>query len=941
MSTIQKTLLHHLRSLAAKQASGALSDQQLLETFLTQRSEMAFAALVQRHGPMVMSVCRRLLRNHHDAEDAFQAVFLVFVDKAARLRKQESVSSFLHGIAYHVAAKLKRTSVRRAARERTQARPPFDDPCDDLTWRELRSVLDEELTKLPEQHRAALVLCYLEGKTQDEAARLLGWSKSTFRRRLECGRQRLGSQLARRGITLSAALTAPLLIDGAATASVPPLLAATTVRAGLASALGNTVSGIVSDQVVALAESGVGSLLAKKASIALVLLVSLTLGVGGLLAHRAANSPTFAEAPAAPPAQSSPARSASKEAGIEIKGRVLGPDGKPVAGAKVYVSTYTDKDKSDPKVRSETDADGRFRFTANPAEVDRNEMVAAVAPSYGPDWIALKNAESGEMTLRLVKDDVPLEGRILDLEGRPVGATVRVLGVRKMLGEDLTPWLKELQATANDSEAAHAAHLKYARRTSSVRGILGSPKSVKTDANGRFQLRGFGRERIVDLRVEGPSIESSYVTVISRAGAMKEMPSHLKGANFDYVAAPGKSIRGTVRERGSGKPVAGARIASSPAQVAITDKEGRYEISGVGKSEQYLLGIGGASIIFHFKQVGDTPGLQPVTHDIEVERGLLLRIRVTEKGTGKAVTGQVWYSAAAENPNLKKYTTYPQNLFGFDFTEKDGSFRQVVLPGPGFIAFVADQDRFMPSRIERQNIHAASIHVPFYVSHAFVPINPSAGDPKSLECEIALDPGLSVSGVVVGPDDRPLSGARAAGLGSVYPSHGEPELPDNHFTVRALEAGKPRMVVFWHERTGLARAVVVRGGEKAPRTVRLEPRGVVAGQVVDAKGRPLPGIAVIPRLHKKQEAPLAYSVSDVGRSDLVAILGQHEARPDPVLTDAKGRFRIKGFVSGLNYALTFREKDKDLAEKEISIKPGTTVDLGEIKMESPSEKKQR
>src|SRR5579884_2570210 len=295
MSTIQKTLLHHLRSLAAKQASGALSDQQLLETFLTQRSEMAFAALVQRHGPMVVSVCRRVLRNHHDAEDAFQAVFLVFVDKAARLRKQESVSSFLHGIAYHVAAKLKRTSARRTARERTQARPPFDDPCDDLTWRELRSVLDEELTKLPEQHRAPLVLCYLEGKTQDEAARLLGWSKSTFRRRLECGRKRLGSQLARRGITLSAALTAPLLLDGAATAAVPPLLAATTVRAGLASALGNTVRGMVSDQLVALAESGVGSLLAKKASIALVLLVSLTLGIGSLLAHRAANSRTLAE----------------------------------------------------------------------------------------------------------------------------------------------------------------------------------------------------------------------------------------------------------------------------------------------------------------------------------------------------------------------------------------------------------------------------------------------------------------------------------------------------------------------------------------------------------------------------------------------------------------------------------------------------------------------
>jgi hypothetical protein len=163
--------------------------------------------------------------------------------------------------------------MRRAARERKQACPPFADPCDDLTWRELRSVLDEELAKLPEQNRAPLVLCYLEGKTQDEAARQLGWSKSTFRRRLEYGRDRLGRQLTRRGVALSAALSAPLLADATTQASLPPLLAASTARAGLASALGNTVNGMVSAQVVALAESSVGSLLAKKASIAVGLLV--------------------------------------------------------------------------------------------------------------------------------------------------------------------------------------------------------------------------------------------------------------------------------------------------------------------------------------------------------------------------------------------------------------------------------------------------------------------------------------------------------------------------------------------------------------------------------------------------------------------------------------------------------------------------------------------
>src|SRR5579884_37103 len=124
-----------------------------------------------------------------------------------------------------------------------------------------------------------------------------------------------------------------------------------------------------------------------------------------------------------------PARSASEDHAVEIKGRVLDPDGKPLSGAKVYLSTYNGKDKNDPKIRAVTDADGRFVFSASRAEVDRGEMVVAEAARYGQDWVSLKEARDGkELTLRLVKDDVPIRGRVLDLEGRPIaGATVRLL----------------------------------------------------------------------------------------------------------------------------------------------------------------------------------------------------------------------------------------------------------------------------------------------------------------------------------------------------------------------------------------------------------------------------------------------------------------------------------------------------------------------------------
>src|SRR5690348_9499544 len=163
MNTTQTGLVRHLRSLVARQTTGVSSDQQLLESFLTQRSESSFAALVRRHGPMVMGVCRRVLRHTQDAEDAFQATFLLLARRAGSIRKRESVGSFLHGVAYFMAERLKAKAARRLVHERRVIGRPPRDSMEEITWRELRAVLDEELAHLPEQYRGPLVLCYLEG----------------------------------------------------------------------------------------------------------------------------------------------------------------------------------------------------------------------------------------------------------------------------------------------------------------------------------------------------------------------------------------------------------------------------------------------------------------------------------------------------------------------------------------------------------------------------------------------------------------------------------------------------------------------------------------------------------------------------------------------------------------------------------------------------------
>src|SRR6516162_9346141 len=236
--------LDHLHGVLRPAGESALTDGQLLARFLATRDEAAFAALVRRHGPMVLGVCRRVLRHTQDAEDAFQATFLVFARKAASIRKHESLGSWLHGVARHTAQRLKAKTARRTTYEHRLAGQPAGDSIDDLTWRELRGVLDEELHRLPEKYRSPLVLCYLEGKTQDEAARQLDWSKGTFRRRLEQGRDALGRRLTRRGLALSAVLSVPLLAGTTAKAVVPPRLVEGTVRAGLALASGRGTAGL-------------------------------------------------------------------------------------------------------------------------------------------------------------------------------------------------------------------------------------------------------------------------------------------------------------------------------------------------------------------------------------------------------------------------------------------------------------------------------------------------------------------------------------------------------------------------------------------------------------------------------------------------------------------------------------------------------------------------
>jgi RNA polymerase sigma factor (sigma-70 family) len=272
-----------LRRAVLLRDGAGLTDGQLLEDFINRREEAAIASLVRRHAPMVWGVCRRVLRNHHDAEDAFQATFLVLVRKAASVVPREMVANWLYGVAHQTALKARATAAKRKGRERPVAEMPEPAVAEQDRWHDLRPLLDEELSRLPEKYRAVVVLCDLEGKTRNETARQLGVPEGTVAGRLARARTMLAKRLARRGITLSGGALACVLSEKVVSAGVPTSLVSSTIRAAaLVAAARAAASGAVSAKVAALTEGVLKAMTLNKmkARSAVLMLVAL-IGIGG------------------------------------------------------------------------------------------------------------------------------------------------------------------------------------------------------------------------------------------------------------------------------------------------------------------------------------------------------------------------------------------------------------------------------------------------------------------------------------------------------------------------------------------------------------------------------------------------------------------------------------------------------------------------------------
>jgi RNA polymerase sigma factor (sigma-70 family) len=283
-------VIQQLRRNILRRDGAGFSDGQLLDCFIAFRDEAAFEALVRRHQAMVFGVCRRLLKHPEDAEDAFQATFLILARKAAGIVPREMVANWLHGVARRTALKLRAGILKRQAREKSIASLPEPEAQTAHPDRDWRPILDEALRALPEKYRAALVICDLEGRTRREAAQYLGWPEGTVAGRLSRARELLANRLVRRGLIMSAGSLAASLAQEAPAATIPLSLAGPTIKLAMSSTTSKAFStGVISAKSVVLAQEVLRAMFLAKIKVLLAAILTIgVIGVGIGLASRSA-----------------------------------------------------------------------------------------------------------------------------------------------------------------------------------------------------------------------------------------------------------------------------------------------------------------------------------------------------------------------------------------------------------------------------------------------------------------------------------------------------------------------------------------------------------------------------------------------------------------------------------------------------------------------------
>jgi RNA polymerase sigma factor (sigma-70 family) len=939
-------VLRHIRNLAEEGAS----DGELLERFASGRDERAFRQLVRRHGPMVLGACRRLLGSHHDAEDAFQAVFLILVRKANSIRRPEALGAWLHEVAVRTARRAQARKAVRRFHERQVPIMPERDFLASVAWRDLQGVLDDEVERLPAKLRVPFVLCYLEGQTYEQASKRLHCPTGTISRRLSQARELLRARLVRRGLALPAGVLAAALAEGQARAALTGSLVSTTVKAAIGGAAGEAAAGAVSTHVAALVEGGLRSMaLGKVKTIAtLVLTLALACTGAGLLARdtfrrdegrgmrdegKGGASPFIPHPSSLIPSASAlaagdkPTQEGDKKMTLSCK--VLDPDGNPVAGARVLV---LDMPKELHKIKSEedfhmdlvgrtrSDESGRFqvrmrRPLASSSPAPQGEafppMILVRVEGYGLGAHAVsKDADRETVVIRLPREQV-LRARFVDLQGEPVAnVTVKVFAVLEKRGDSF----------AEGTAAGGAGAGKFAKDWF---------PPMKTDAQGRIQMRGVGVGQLVFLDIADPRFQPKSHLELWKTDKDREQ-------EVVHVLDAPRLIHGRVTFKDTGKPAAGVQV-GVPGLRVKTDAKGAFRINPNWQRRmgQALLTVeppAGTAYLGWYEFVREPGGLagKSVSLAIALPRGVTVHGRVLEAGSGTGLRGAGVCFLPVQKPLPSPVSGFPAvGLVYPATTGPDGSFTLTALRGPGHLIVKAAKAEFVPVQDTLQRLSFGSPGGQPIFAHAIVPVDVSDGK-DAQDVKISLRRGVAVKGKLIGPDGKPVGGAQVVSRLDTSASlmgflEFRPSLVPPDFRLTGCDPEKSYPVVFFQEKKNWGALVQVSGKAPVkPLVVRMEPCGAAKARFVTAAGQPVegrwgnvemllaPGPSYLEMAAQKAPAADAVSLANIYR-------GSYQLKD--FRTDAQGRITCLGLVPGVTYRLE---------KRDFTVRSGETLDVGDI-----------
>ncbi|HEV3339561.1 MAG TPA: M56 family metallopeptidase [Pirellulales bacterium] len=677
-----------------------------------------------------------------------------------------------------------------------------------------------------------------------------------------------------------------------------------------------------------------------------------------------------------------------------LNGRVVDEKGQPVGEARVIVlrvdsesGTWRHRERILAETRS--GAGGEFSvdyasleaFTAREHFTEPSMIVLASADGYACDWHYLEPGEE-EIRLALSGDDVPLEGRVLDLEGRPIrGVSVgveRIAAAAKELGE----WIEEARqnpvALADDwmmqpiSSPKRRGAPKVARFPGH-KSLWGAPTgllpSTVTDDEGRFKLEGLGRGRLIQLQLEGGNIAKTWVNAVTREMPPVPYPQQdprfrvptCFGRRFDFSAEPDQPIVGEVRDADSGRPLPGVEVrleqyADSLLLVegflsTVADGEGRYTLRGVPKphdpERRHRLRFVPRDDQPYFRtdiQVAKREGLDPLRCDVGLKRAIWLRGRVTDAVTGKPVLGLVEYYPFLTNEAAVNYPNFIAGLHSVEGerypTRDDGTYRLPTLPGRGIVVFIAQRaDRYPEAdgadaiaglhQKDGRDLNIYHLHST-ELSTAVRDVNP-ADDADESVCDIKLQPLDTVEVALFDADGRPLSGVLTRRGAPVHIA-GWPyrdQWSTEPFRAATAEIVGPRdqyrTVMFLHRERKLAAALSLSPDRDPPRQVVLRASSTVSGRVVDAEHKPVADFYIhVNAAAAPSERPTGWARASFDN--------RHQL--DSARTDQDGKFQVDLVPPSIAYVVSGKSGSARFEKTTPVIEPGQSLDLGDLVLET-------